>query len=120
MILTRIQRHQEEEKPLEGNTYDSVPPLTPNLDHLYANTQVDIWCFSVWVSKIKGVYFCLEMIKSRDRLELIADDGGGGAKMQRREKKSRLVQNYFEKGKGAGELSYDQGDADSYSQKKDL
>ena len=58
------------------------------------------------------------MIKSRDRLELIADDGGGGAKMQRGEKKSRLVQNYFEKGKGAGELSYDQGDADSYSQKK--
>ena len=42
MILTRIKRHQEEEKPLEGNTYDSVPPLTPNLDHLYANTQVDI------------------------------------------------------------------------------
>jgi len=23
-----------------GNTYDSVPPLTPNLDHLYANTQM--------------------------------------------------------------------------------
>ena len=42
MILTRIKRHQEEEKPIEGNTYDSVPPLTPNLDHLYANTQVDI------------------------------------------------------------------------------
>ena len=63
------------------------------------------------------------MIKSRDRLELIADDGGGGAKMQRREKKSRLVQNYFEKGKGAGELSYDQADGDScctLSNKKDL
>ena len=64
-------------------------------------------------SKIKVVCFCLEMIKSRDRLELIADDGGGGEKMQRGEKKSRLVQNYFEKGKGAGELSYDQGDGDS-------
>ena len=91
MILARIKRHQEEEKPLEGNTYDSVPPLTPNLDHLYANTQVDIWCICVLVSKIKGVCLCLEMIKSRDRLELIADDGGGGAKMQRGEKKSRLV-----------------------------
>ena len=65
------------------------------------------WTFDVLVFelKIKGVSVCLEMIKSRDRLELIADDGGGGAKMQRGEKKSRLVQNHFEKGKGAGELS---------------
>jgi len=33
---TRIQQQDED---IGGNTYDSVPPITANTDHLYANTQ---------------------------------------------------------------------------------
>ena len=35
---SRIQ--QQDEDITGGNTYDSVPPITANTDHLYANTQV--------------------------------------------------------------------------------
>ena len=35
---SRIQ--QQDEDIIGGNTYDSVPPITANTDHLYANTQV--------------------------------------------------------------------------------
>ena len=33
-------RIQQQDEDIGGNTYDSVPPITANTDHLYANTQV--------------------------------------------------------------------------------
>jgi len=39
VVGNKIQQQQEEEN-LGGNTYDCVPPMAPNIDHLYANTQM--------------------------------------------------------------------------------
>ena len=33
-------RIQQQDEDIGGNTYDCVPPITANTDHLYANTQV--------------------------------------------------------------------------------
>ena len=68
--LTRIQLQQEEK--ILGNTYDSVPPITPNTDHLYANTQVifkaGFRTFSgVRYQRYKGNYLWVKNSQSRGK-----------------------------------------------------
>ena len=73
-IPTRIQQQQQqEEENLGGNTYDCVPPMAPNIDHLYANTQV--------VFRSKYLY-------KNKMINLFADDGRGGEKEQKGESES--------------------------------
>ena len=71
-LPARIQQQQEEEN-LGGNTYDCVPPMAPNIDHLYANTQVA---------------FRSKYLYKNKRINLFADDGGGGEKRQKGESES--------------------------------
>ena len=71
-LPARIQQQQEEEN-LGGNTYDCVPPMAPNIDHLYANTQVA---------------FRSKYLNKNKRINLFADDGGGGEKRQKGESES--------------------------------